>query len=97
MFKDFSVKSSRGDYFVKYGRWKDTLPKHLNNGDVVIIDQVIARLYPSIIVSIGETNKILIEPTENTKSYESIGRIIEKIVSKGFSKNNKLVAKYVTS
>jgi 3-dehydroquinate synthase len=43
-------------------------------------------------VSIGETDKILIEATEDTKSYESIGRIIEKIVSKGFSKNNKLVA-----
>ena len=92
MFSDFSVNSSIGDYFVRYGRWEDSLPTHLNNGDVVIIDQVIARLYPSIIISIGETNKILIEATEDTKSYESIGRIIEKIVSKGFSKNNKLVA-----
>jgi 3-dehydroquinate synthase len=92
MFRNFSVKSSSGDYFVNYGPWKDSLATHLNNGDVVIIDQVIARLYPSTIVSIAETNKILIEATEDTKSYESIGRIIEQIVSKGFSKNNKLVA-----
>lgn len=92
MFKNFSVKSSRGDYFVNYGLWVDSLPKHLNTGDVVIIDEVVARLYPNVIVSIGETKKILIEATEATKSYESIGRIIESIVSTGFSKNNKLVA-----
>lgn len=92
MFDNFSVKSWTGDYFVRYERWNDSLTSQLSAGDVVIIDQVIANLYPDIVSAIGEKNKILIEASESTKSYDSIGRIIEKVISTGFSKNNKLVA-----
>lgn len=92
MFEDFKVKSSRGDYFVNFGLCVETLPDQLNIGDVVIIDEVIAELYPTVINAIGDSEKIFIEATETVKSYQSIGRIIEAILSTGFSKNNKLVA-----
>lgn len=92
MFKNFSVKSSHGEYYVKYCSWKETLNQHINNGDAVIVDNNIAKLYPDILDSIKDTNIIFIDASEETKSYESIGDIIKNIISNNFSKNNKLIA-----
>jgi 3-dehydroquinate synthase len=41
---------------------------------------------------ITTNNKIIIDAVEETKSYVSIGIILEQIIQTGFSKNNKLVA-----
>lgn len=92
MFNDFSVKSFKGEYFVKYCSWKTTLVDHLEEGDVVIIDRRISELYPDIISAVGNNFIKHIEATEDSKSYESIGGILEELISEGFSNNNKLVA-----
>lgn len=92
MFKDFVVKSSRGDYNVSYMRWDEALQDHLNDGDVIIMDQVIPELYPDIMVATKRTKVVLIKANEEAKTYESIGRILEQLVSAGFSKTNKIVA-----
>ena len=92
MFKDFAVKSSRGDYNVSYMRWDEALQDHLNDGDVIIMDEVIPELYPNIMVATKRTQVVLIKANEEAKTYEAIGRILEQLVSVGFSKTNKIVA-----
>jgi len=92
MFNDFKVTSSRGDYMVSYARWDDALPGHLNTGDVVIMDQVIPELYPKLMAATEGAEVLLIKANEESKTYEAIGRILEELVSVGFSKTNKIVA-----
>ena len=86
MFEDFRVKSSRGGYVLSYRSWKEALIDHLNDGDVIIMDRVIAELYPDIMAATKRAKILLIDANEEAKTYEAIGHIIEQLVSFRFSK-----------
>ena len=92
LYKKINIKSSVHPYTVYFTRSvmavieKITLP-----GDVLIVDKKIRELYPTIFTGIN-ADIILIEPTENAKSYLEIEEVINKIVATGFRKTNKLIA-----
>jgi len=56
-------------------------------GDVIIIDKNVPYLNTEL-----TRNIIEIEATENTKSYDFLPNIIDKILSTSFSRENKLIA-----
>lgn len=90
---DFKVKSIVHDYEVKF---IDDSPAVLKNeikvGDVVIMDQKIKVLHPSIAASIPENILLIdIEAHEKQKSYKGLIPIINKLIESGFRKNHRLI------
>ena len=48
MFKNFLVQSFKGEYKVEFTEYLDALKSNLKEGDVVILDSNIQKLYPKI-------------------------------------------------
>ena len=90
---DFKVKSIIHDNEVNFiNDFPTIIEKEIRNGDVVIMDQKIKELYPSITATIPENNLlIIIEAHEKQKSYEGLIPIINKLISGGFRKNHRLI------
>lgn len=62
-------------------------------GDVIIIDANVSKLYIDIFSSILENSKyIIIQPSEEQKSYQKLEWVIDELINKGFRKNNRLIA-----
>ena len=92
MFKDFEVSSYRGNYQVKFSTIQGILEEEVKEGDIVLIDSNIMKLYPEIAKEIKQVRSIIIETNEKAKSYHEIGELISSIIDYGFSKNNRLIA-----
>lgn len=59
----------------------------------MIVDANVLKLYDAPLSPILETAKhIVIEPTKEYKSYQGLTPLIEKLISKGLRKSNRLVA-----
>jgi len=91
---NFSVKSQIHDYSVKFINDLDTtLNIELIEGDFIIIDNKIIKLYNNLISKTLVTHKYLgIDSSEPQKSYQEITPIIEFLIEQGFRKNHRLVA-----
>ena len=90
MFDQLIVKSSFGDYEVDFTPWEKALNQVVKRRDIIIADKNVVDLYPNI--ARENTSIILIEPSENEKSYANIGSIMHRILEMGFSRGNKLIA-----
>lgn len=90
--KDFKVKSSKGTYSVKFGKWNDFLKKNIVKGDVVIVDKKIIKIYPNLKNYLNNNFIIQIDANENSKSYFSVGEIIRKISLSQFDRSHKIIA-----
>jgi 3-dehydroquinate synthase len=90
LFDNLQIQSSFGSYPVKFCAWLGSVKNVIERGDVVLIDRKVATLYPAI--NKLEHKKIVIDASENAKTYESIGLTINEILSGGFTTKNKLVA-----
>ncbi len=90
MSDEFYVKSNVRDYRVVFEDWETSIGDILKDGDFVILDSQISRLYPKT----KELNcsKIFITASESSKSYDSIGKVMTELLERGFSRNNKLIA-----
>ena len=90
---DFMVKSIIHDYKVKFiNDSPGILNKEIKDGDVVIMDQKINKLYPLITDAIPKNNLLIdIEVHEKQKSYKGLIPIINKLVAGGFRKNHRLI------
>ena len=90
---DFNVKSIVHDYEVKFIEDSaSVLDNEIKDGDVIIMDQKIKVLYPSIAASIPENILLIdIEAHEKQKSYEGLIPIINKLIESGFRKNHRLI------
>lgn len=88
-----SIKSSFGGYEVEFcDDIALILSKIIKKGDFIIIDQQIADkpdLKPFIV---ARKEIIIIEASENAKSYEGVIPVIDKLIRGGFKKNNTLIA-----
>ena len=69
---NFSIKSIIHDYAVEFiDNTPEILKKEIKNGDVIIIDNKIIELYPSITDTISDCNLLIgIEAKEKQKSYK---------------------------
>tara|TARA_B100001250_G_C19769588_1_gene776448 strand:+ start:144 stop:1205 length:1062 start_codon:yes stop_codon:yes gene_type:complete len=90
---DFKIKSIINNYSVEFIEdFVTVLKKEVKSGDVFIIDNKIKELYPKVIDSVQNDNLLIeIEATESRKSYEGLIPIINKLISKGFRKNHRLI------
>lgn len=64
----------------------------VNEGDCIIIDANIARLYKNLTSCFHNIFIYELEANETAKSYSDIEKIIIEIVDSGFRKNNKIIA-----
>lgn len=94
MSEVLSVKSHKHTYKVRFeDDFAKPLREHLREGDFLIVDANVLSLYDAALSPILETTKhILIEPTEKCKSYQGLTPFIDELISKGFRKNNRLIA-----
>lgn len=91
MFSNFSVSSFKGEYFLQFTDCATALKANLREGDVIILDSNIKKLYPEIDEITAPFHTEIVDANEYAKTYEYIGKLINKVISVGFSKNNRLV------
>jgi len=91
---NFKVKSIIHDYEVKFiDNLEVTLGSVLKEGDFIIIDNKVKKLYSSFLEKSLQNNPhIGIDATEPQKSYQGIIPIIEQLIENGFRKNHRLIA-----
>ncbi len=91
---NFKVKSDIHDYEVEFiDDFNKVLTKELCDGDFLIIDNKIKKLYYSQLQFILEKyNYITLDASESLKSYQGIIPVIQTLIEKGFRKNNRLIA-----
>ena len=89
-----SIKSSIRNYEVYFSQSIfESLETVLKSDDVIFIDKnVFPHLHENVQQLIKTNNHILIDATENQKSYIALTPIIEELIESGFRKNNKLIS-----
>ena len=89
---DMLIKSSIKDYRVSFVDNFDTsLIGTYKSGDFIIVDQKIFNLYKDKIdCNNWKNNVIVIEATENQKSFLQLAPVIDQLINNGFRKNNTL-------
>ena len=90
---NFRIKSIIHDYSVEFIKdFVSILKKEVKSGDVFILDNKIKALYPQVVDVVKNDNLLIeIKATESHKSYEGLIPIINKLISKGFRKNHRLI------
>jgi 3-dehydroquinate synthase len=92
--KDFSVLSAVHHYNVHFvDDFSDSLKQITQSGDLLLVDAKVfgayeGRLHPAL----SNNPHVVIEPSEEKKSYQELGPILERLISGGFRKNNKIIA-----
>ena len=87
-----NIKSFYGDYTVHFDDHID-YERIIKSDNVVIIDRVVYELYKDELCTVLNTNNtIIIDATEEQKSYAGLICVINEIIGKGFHKNNTLIA-----
>lgn len=91
---NFQIKSHIHDYEVEFiENTGEILKSVINEGDWIIIDNNIKKLYAENLLPILGGNKhIGIDATENQKSYQGVELIIKTLIENGFRKNHRLIA-----
>ena len=91
---NFRVVSKIHNYSVEFiNNFEETLKKELVEGDFLIIDNKIIKLYSEKLDSyLSNYQYVGIEATETQKSYQGLIPIIKRLIEKGFTKNCRLVA-----
>lgn len=94
MFDRISVQSHKHTYEVRFeDDFARALIEHIRDGDVVVIDANVLKLYSDRLSPILEKAKhVVIEPSEEVKSYQGLTPFIENLIESGFRKNNRLIA-----
>lgn len=92
MSESLLVRSHRGTYAVDFvSSWHEALAAELRAGDRLIVDRAILALHPAIAVA-GATPPIAVEATEDTKTWDAIGRLMASLVEGGVTRSSRLVA-----
>jgi 3-dehydroquinate synthase len=91
MYSDFKVKSIFRTYDVFFQQYKTALPNSIREGDILIVDSNVFKLYPDIQDYISGHKYFIIEASEAAKTYDNIGKLLTSIIEHGFSKTNRLI------
>lgn len=92
LLSDMLIKSSIKDYRLYFvDNFDKSMLEIYNNGDFIILDKKILKLYSKKINhQKWKDNIIVIEASENQKSFLQLAPIIDKLIKEGFRKNNTL-------
>lgn len=91
---NFTVKSVVHDYDVQFiSNTNEVLNEELKEGDVLIIDKNIKRLYADVLEDVlNKFKHIEVEAIEPNKSYQGVMPIMNNLIENGFRKNHRLIA-----
>jgi len=91
---DIAIKSIVHDYGVVFTEnYASTLKQLVKDGDYIIVDRKIVELYGATLQPILAGNKhIVIEATEEQKSYQGVEPLIRQLIDGGYRKNHRLIA-----
>ena len=91
---NFEVKSVIHNYEVHFiDDLKNALNSELHEGDYIIIDNKVKKLYGKYLNDILKSHSFIgIDATENQKSYQGIIPLIQELIENGFRKNHRLIA-----
>ncbi len=94
MSKDFTVLSAVHDYNVYFvDDFTRSLQKIIQPNDMLLIDENVFHAYEKQLAPIlPQVVHIVIQPSEEKKSYQSMGPILEQFIDGEFRKNNKIIA-----
>jgi len=93
MSERLCIRSYRHKYSVEFvSDYAGALRDQLRPGDYLIIDQHVLELHPGLRVCVEGFQRILIDPSEQAKSYEALIPIIQELIDNRFTKKNRLVA-----
>jgi len=87
--KRLNIKSIYKKYSVTFiDSINEKLQELVTDGDIILVDSLVHEMIPDL----NNINAIIIkvEATENQKSFENLGEIIDRIISTGFRKNNRI-------
>jgi len=89
-----AIKSSIRDYEIFFSQSVfSTLSDELKSNDVIFIDKKVFKHLPDDVQSyITSSKHVLINATEEQKSYTALTHIIEQLIEESFRKNNRLIA-----
>ncbi len=92
LLSDMLIKSSIKDYKLSFvDNFDKSMLKIYKNGDFIILDKKILKLYSKQINhQKWKNNIIVIEASENQKSFLQLAPIIDRLIKEGFRKNNNL-------
>lgn len=92
MFDSLSINSFRGSYEVHFVEdYVSALMQNLREGDCVFIDENVFALHPALDTCTSQAERILISPSEKSKTFQSLAPFIDKIMEQNFSKEHRLV------
>ena len=94
MSENFQVHSLFRDYEVRFeDDFAARLAMHLREGDVVIVDANVRRLYGHRLDRfLAESKHIINDATEEQKSYVQLEWILQSLIENGFKKSHRLIA-----
>jgi len=92
--KVMAISSYKGIYKVEsISDFSLTLKTEINDGDFLMLDSTVADLYEDKLKeTLNRCDYMNIDPSEQQKSYQLVEPLIERLINKGFKKNNRLVA-----
>jgi 3-dehydroquinate synthase len=94
VFESLRIQSHKGEYCAEFltDDWS-VLADAAVAGSYFLVDARVAQLYPTQLAAILQLpTTILINATEDAKSYERVGKVIEQLVANGIRRQHKLVA-----
>jgi 3-dehydroquinate synthase len=93
LFKQMQIKSYRHTYELEFvDNFIDTLARNHQDGDTIIVDQTVCRLYPALAQWLETRHHIMIEANEATKSFAQLSEFIETLIENNFTRANRLIA-----
>jgi len=93
MSEAFSIQSYRGEYRVEFtGDIAAVLAKQVAPADLVVMDTRIHELYPALPNVLSERAVILVEATEEAKSFDQVAPLIQTMIDRNMGKGSRLVA-----
>ncbi len=94
MFEPLRILSHKGVYCAEFltDEW-GVLADAALLGSYFLVDARVAKLYQAQLASVLQLpTTILINATEDAKSYEQVGKVIEQLISSGIRRQHKLLA-----
>lgn len=93
MREEFTVRSSRGDYTVRFTNALHTeLAPFAADATVVVVDEALLPLYPDIVSAWPADRVVSLRADEQTKSLEGAGALMRALVARRVRKNTTLIA-----
>ncbi len=94
MSESFKVRSFWREYAVRFeDDFTARLAATLRKGDVIVVDENVRRLHAQRLEPfLAGYSHLVVEATEEQKTYVALGLVIGALIERGFRKDNRLIA-----